>query len=154
MSSWRRIGVVGFSRETFDHEAARAHLRRFVSDLLARERGPDKPLPVIVSGWTNQGVPRLAYELARELGLGTVGISARAALRARAGRFPVDESIVVGERYGDESEAFIAYIDVLIRVGGGPQSRREVALFEEKHGHDPDALRDRLFQAEVAWFGR
>jgi hypothetical protein len=146
-----RIGVVGYSQRHFDHEAARAHLRRFVTALLELPEAA-RP-PEIVSGLTNQGVPKLAYELARELGLPTVGIAARQALRVRAGLFPVDRQILVGERFGDESPVLIAYIDKLIRVGGGPQSRAEVELFRAKCGHDDAVLTHCLFEAEVEWYG-
>jgi hypothetical protein len=148
-----KIGVVGFSQRHFDQDAARAHLRRFIVALLARPRAAETPVE-LVSGLTNQGVPQLAYVLATELGLRTVGISARQALRARAGCFPVDEQMIVGERYGDESQAFVDHVDVLIRVGGGPQSRREVELFRAKHRGDEAELEGRLFEAEVEWFGR
>lgn len=144
-----RIGVVGFSQRHFDHDAARTHLRRLVTSLLVEGQAAE-----IVSGLTNQGVPRLAYELATELGLATVGISAKQALRARAGCFPVTRRILVGERYGDESHSFIAYADVLIRIGGGAQSRREVELFRAKFGDDPTELGLRLFEVEVEWYGR
>ena len=143
-----RVGVVGFSQRHFDHEAARAHLRRLLTPLLAGRAGVE-----LVSGLTNQGVPKLAYELGVELGCVTVGFSAKQAVRARAGTFPVDRRILVGERYGDESEAFVAYIDALVRVGGGPQSRDEVARFRAKLGDDPALLAGRLFEAEVDWFG-
>jgi hypothetical protein len=148
-----KIGVVGFSQRHFDHEAAQLHLRRFVSELLELPECV-ATAPEIVSGLTNQGVPKLAYELARELGLPTVGIAARQALRVRAGLFPVDRRIIVGERFGDESPVLINYIDKLIRVGGGPQSRAEVELFRVKCGHDDAVLAGCLFEAEVEWFGR
>src|SRR5689334_10511841 len=123
-----RIGVVGFSRRHFDHAEANARLRECIAAVLARANvGPDDA--ELVSGLTNQGVPKLAYELARELGMRTVGVSAKQALRARAGMFPVDERVIVGERYGDESDALFQRIDVLIRIGGGPQSRRETEQF-------------------------
>lgn len=153
MDGCLRIGVVGFSQRYFDHAAARAHLRRFLTGVLERPEA-QQGQPELVSGLTNQGVPKLAYELARELGLVTVGIAARQALRVRAGLFPVDRQILVGERFGDESELFIASIDTLIRVGGGPQSRAEVELFRAKHDHDDAVLAERLFEAEVEWFGR
>lgn len=153
MTECLRIGVVGFSQRHFDHDAARAHLRRFVLGLLELPQAAATP-PEIVSGLTNQGVPKLAYELACELGLPTVGIAARQALRVRAGLFPVDRKILVGERFGDESPVLIAYIDKLIRVGGGPQSRAEVELFRAKCGHDDGVLAECLFEAEVEWYGR
>lgn len=153
MGECLRIGVVGFSQRHFDHEAARAHLRRFVTALLERPEARSGT-PEIVSGLTNQGVPKLAYELARELGLVTVGIAARQALRVRAGLFPVDRKILVGERFGDESPVLIDYIDKLLRIGGGPQSRGEVELFRVKCMHDDATLAECLFEAEVEWFGR
>jgi hypothetical protein len=152
-----RIGVVGFSQRHFDQEAARDHLRRRITPLVA-DAARDGSAIEIVSGLTNQGVPALAYELARELGVTTVGISAKQALRASAGVFPVDRRILVGKRYGDESAVFIASIDTLVRIGGGPQSRREVELFRAKleaEGQtDADTLARRLFEVEVDWYGR
>jgi hypothetical protein len=153
MDECLRIGVVGFSQRHFDHAAARAHLRRFIVGLLERPEARATP-PEVVSGLTNQGVPKLAFELARELQLPTMGISAKQALRVRSGLFPVDRKMIVGERFGDESPTFIAYIDTLIRIGGGPQSHAEVELFRAKYNHDHAMLADRLFEAEVEWYGR
>jgi hypothetical protein len=147
-----RIGVVGFSQRHFDHDTARAHLRRMLGALLERPQAQGLKVE-LVSGLTNQGVPRLAYELATVLGLRTVGISAKQALRVAAGVFPVDERILVGERFGDESATFVATIDVLIRVGGGRQSRHEVELFVQRFGGDEAELAQRLFEVEVDWYG-
>jgi hypothetical protein len=84
----------------------------------------------------------------------TVGVSAKQALRVRAGVYPVDERVIVGDRFGDESDAFLARIDVLIRIGGGAQSRREATacreLLERRGADVPRALIER----EVAWCGR
>ncbi|WP_157472253.1 hypothetical protein [Neolewinella persica] len=74
------------------------------------------------------------------------------ALRVRAGVFACDKKIIVGERFGDESEAFVAYIDGMIRIGGGPQSRREVELF--KALHPAPELSRRLLEEEVDWYGK
>lgn len=150
-----RIGVVGFSRSQFDHDEARARLREGVAAALARAgvRPADAEL---VSGLTNQGVPKLAYELAAELGMRTVGVSARRALRVRAGVYPVDERVIVGEDFGDESEAFLDRIDVLIRIGGGPQSRREAEAFRARlaeRGAAPTELDACLVEREVTWYG-
>jgi len=143
-----KIGVVGFSRNQFDQAAARTYLRDFFRHL--REKHGDRSIE-IVSGYTAQGVPLIAYELAREFGMQTVGFSARQALRVRAGVFPCDKELIVGERFGDESVAFVAYIDGMIRIGGGPQSRREVELF--KGLHPEQELSRRLIEEEVAWYG-
>lgn len=142
-----RVGVVGFSRRSFDQEAARRHLRAVLERLVARAGAARVE---VVSGLTNQGVPRLAYELAAELGLRTVGVSARRALRVRAGLWPVDERVIVGTDFGDESRAFVDRIDLLVRIGGGPQSRAEVELFRQKLRGDAAG---RLVEREVDWLG-
>jgi hypothetical protein len=86
------------------------------------------------------------------LGIATVGFSAKQALFVKSGGHPVKKVILVGEKFGEESADFIAYIDLLIRIGGGPQSRHEVELFKERHqGEDLTGI---LFEEEVHWFGR
>jgi hypothetical protein len=144
------VGVVGFSSPRFDHDEARVLLREALSGVLARA-GVVPGQAELVSGLTDVGVPGLAYALAVELGMRTIGISARQALRSR--RFPVDEQILVGQKYGDESEVFVARIDVLIRVGGGPQSRREVEMFKDKLARMGLSAEDRLIEREIAWLG-
>lgn len=144
-----KIGVVGFSRSSFDKKTAILKLRNIL-EFLAEGKNP-KEIEV-VSGYTNMGVPRIAYRLADDMGLVTVGFSAQQALRVRAGLYPVQKKILVGERFGDESEAFIEYIDILIRMGGGPQSRHETALFKQRHA-DQD-LSQILFEEEVDWYGK
>ena len=144
-----KIGVVGFSRNQFDQNRARSLLRNHLEQL--RDKHGERAIE-IVSGYTAQGVPLIAYELAQELGMLTVGFSAKQALRVRAGVFACDKEIIVGERFGDESEAFVKYIDGLIRIGGGPQSRREVTMFSALHAGP--TLPQRLVEEEVAWYGK
>ena len=144
-----KIGIVGFSRNQFDKKTAILKLRNKLEYLL--ERHTDKEIEV-VSGYTNIGVPRIAYRLADDMNLITVGFSAKQALKVRCGVYPVKKEIIVGERFGDESEAFIEYIDVLIRIGGGPQSRKEAALFKEKNKNNN--LSDILFEEEINWYGK
>ena len=144
-----KIGVVGFSRSQFDKKMAILKLRNILEVLIT---GKDASTIEIISGYTNMGVPRIAYRLADDLGLKTVGFSAKQALRVRAGVYPVKEVILVGERFGEESQQFIEYIDVLVRIGGGPQSRKEVALFKTLHkGKD---LSLRLYEEEITWYGK
>jgi hypothetical protein len=144
------LGVVGFSAKRFDHAAAEALLAAAVPEMIARLSARTT---VLVSGLTDCGVPGIAYRVATRMGLATVGISARQALRVRAGLFPVDRRILVGRRFGDESAAFVAMIDALIRVGGGPQSRREAAMFREKLTAQGLAPAARMIEHELAWLG-
>jgi hypothetical protein len=72
------------------------------------------------------GVPAIAYREAVRRGWRTAGYACSRA--AGLPCFPVDERVIVGSAWGDESDAFVAAVEVLIRVGGGPQSHREVAM--------------------------
>jgi orotate phosphoribosyltransferase-like protein len=143
-----KIGVVGFSRNQFDKVEAYQKLFKYITDLVDAD---NKQFVEIVSGYTASGVPLLAYQIADKLGLETVGISARQALNVKSGRYPVKKLMLIGKKFGDESEKFIEYIDILIRIGGGKQSRHEVELFKKRYA-DQD-LNQILFETEVTWFG-
>ncbi|MEM7657013.1 MAG: hypothetical protein AAF399_12845 [Bacteroidota bacterium] len=149
MSHSLKYGIVGFSRNQFDQAAARRILKELFVQI--QHKHPEKAIE-IVSGYTNMGVPKIAYELAEEMGFITVGFSAAQALRVKSGVFPVQKVILEGERFGDESEAFVRYIDALIRVGGGEQSRRETAMFKELHAGRP--LQKLVREYEVEWYGK
>lgn len=149
MKQFKRIGIVGFSRNQFDKKRAASLLRKYFTEL-TQDKNP-KSIE-IVSGYTDSGIPRIAYQIADEMGLSTVGYSARQALKVRSGVYPVKNVIIVGNRFGDESEKFVRYIDMLVRIGGGKQSRHEVALFKELY--DETELEKRLFEEEVEWYGR
>ena len=143
-----RIGVVGYSGRKFDESIARAGLNRiFTEEMETREADPARI--EVVSGLTNIGIPKIAYELATEMGMKTVGISASRALTSDVGTYPVDKQIIVGQNYGDESEEFISYIDVLVRIGGGRQSLDEVAMFRERFDGDDASLAKCLIEVEM-----
>lgn len=143
-----RIGVVGYSGRRFDEAVARETLRRLLAEQIENRELEVKAVEV-VSGLTNLGIPKIAYELAVEMGMKTVGISASRALTASSGVFPVDKQIIVGRHYGDESQEFISYIDVLLRIGGGEQSSKEVEMFRERFSQDPASLDGCLFEVEL-----
>jgi len=139
-----KIGVVGFSSNQFNHKEASLKLKKLL-DHIVRNHG--KEGLVLVSGYTNSGVPKIAYDWAVELGMETVGFSAKQALTVDSGVYPVDKVILVGEKFGEESQSFVEYIDILIRIGGGNQSRHEVELFKEHKGLVD--LEKILFEAEI-----
>ena len=144
-----KIGIVGFSRSQFDKKMAILKLRNILEKLTI---GKAPASIEIISGYTNMGVPRIAYRLADDMGFKTVGFSAKQALRVRAGVYPVKEVILEGERFGEESQKFIEYIDILVRIGGGPQSRKEVELFKTHYkGKDLSLM---LFEEEITWYGK
>jgi hypothetical protein len=139
-----KYGIVGFSRKDFDQKQAAQILRACFEKI--KRKHPNTTVE-IVSGYTNTGVPKLAYELANEFGFVTVGFSAQQALEVSCGVYPVQKVVLIGQQFGDESEDFVQYIDALIRVGGGAQSKHEVALFKSINGHR--ALEDLLQEFEL-----
>lgn len=143
------VGVVGFSQNQFDHKMAEQIIRTYYEKLVSEHS--DKTIE-IVSGYTNTGVVKIAYELADEFGFVTVGFSAKQALTVRAGLYPVQKVILRGEKFGDESSDFVRYINRLLRVGGGKQSRAETQLFKEiQSGRDLSII---LEEHEVEWYGQ
>lgn len=125
-----RIGVVGYSTQEFDRDRAREVIADQFDEIV--DSADVEGTPVVVSGLTDVGVPGLAYREAERRGWRTVGVAC-----ARADRYPwypVDESVVRDEweEWGDESEAFLGRIDVLIRVGGGSQARAECVAARER----------------------
>jgi hypothetical protein len=143
-----RIGVVGYSRTNIDEPHTRALLQASFKKFIAQAHAERLTIE-IVSGLTNAGVPKVAYELATQWQLKTVGISARAALAATCGVFPVRKQMLIGETFGDESAYFIQYIDCLTRIGGGEQSLHEVEMFKEKLHHNPQQLAHWLIEHEL-----
>lgn len=144
MSQTIKIGVVGYSGKPFDKAIAKEKLISILESLIYEY---DDQNIELVSGYTNIGVPKIAYEIADELGMHTVGFSAKEALNVDCGLYPVKKKFIVGEKFGDESEAFIKYIDVLIRIGGGAQSLSEVLLFKDLN-KDQD-LEEILFEEDI-----
>lgn len=143
-----KIGVVGYSRPNIDVPQTRALLQINLKKFILQAKVNRLQIE-IVSGLTNAGVPKVAYELATDWQLKTVGISAREALQAECGIFPVQKQMLIGQHYGDESSYFIRYIDCLLRIGGGPQSLKEAEMFKEKHHHDPVTLAQWLIEHEL-----
>ena len=116
-----RVGVVGYCPPTkFDSTKAVDMIEDAFSQI-AREH-PDKDI-VIVSGLTDVGVLGIAYTAAVLRGWKTVGIACKRAEEHPL--FPVDEKIIVGKNWGEESATFLDSIDIIVRVGIGKQSIAE-----------------------------
>lgn len=117
-----RVGVVGYSARKFDKKKGLGFLREAFDEI---ERKYGKNI-MIVSGLTDLGVPALAYREAVKRGWKTSGIACAKA--EKYDTFDVDEKIIVGKEWGDESQTFIDSIDLMIRIGGGKQSHKETKI--------------------------
>jgi hypothetical protein len=142
-----KIGVVGYSSNNFDEALANELLLLAFKRILSLNI--DSKEIEIVSGLTNIGVPKLAYQIADSFGYTKVGISAARALKVNCGVYKVDKIIIEGEEFGDESEVFVDYIDYLVRVGGGKQSITEVGMFSRKCKDHGAVVRERLIEYEL-----
>lgn len=129
------IGVVGYSGQKFDENAARSAL----NDLLDQASDGRNDV-TIVSGLNDLGIPALAYRAAHQRGWGTSGVACSKATHYNC--YPVDKKVIVGDNWGDESQTFLDTCDVLVRVGGGKQSLREVNEFRARGG--------RVFEFDLA----
>ena len=123
-----RIGVVGYSGKKFNQIVAKA-LMEIVLDLV-EEYHKDKEY-MLVSGLTDLGIPAIAYRSAKKRKWKTMGIACEKA--EEYDLYPVDEKIIEGKDWGDESVTFLDNIDVLVRIGGGEQSMDEVEKAKKKN---------------------
>ena len=119
-----RIGVIGYSAQKFNEKKARAFLNSALASYY-----PMGSNVSIVSGLTNIGVPKIAYELAVEHCLRTVGICCELAKYEDC--FDCNEIHYVGKNWGDDSIFFLSSIDELIRIGGGDIAMKEVKIAKQ-----------------------
>jgi hypothetical protein len=114
-----KVGVIGYSAQKFDEQEALTILRSLFSNLPTDSE--------IVSGYTNLGIPGLAYKVAREFGFSCTGVACQKAKEYQC--FPCDKVVMddCWVEWGDESHYFLQYCDSFIRIGGGNQSKNEHA---------------------------
>jgi len=121
-----KVGIIGYSNQSFNKQKAREEIKRIYDELEDKHNNIS-----IVSGYTNLGIPKIAYEEATEKGWETVGIACKKASNYET--YPVDKFVIVGEDWGDESELFLNSIDILVKIGGGKQSDEECRKAKEKN---------------------
>ena len=119
-SNYYRVGIVGYSAQKFDEKEARFLICKEYVRLI--NKNPGKNISII-SGLTNLGIPKIAYENAAICNFHTVGVACSKAVEFDC--FPVDHKFIIGDEWGDESSTFISMLDELIRIGGGKQSLKE-----------------------------
>lgn len=123
-----KVGVVGYCPPTLFDEDEALTMIQDAYDKIAEQFGDRKI--VIVSGLTNVGVLKIAYEEATKRSWRTVGIACERAQEHEL--YPVDEKLIVGKNWGDESSAFIEALQAIVRVGVGKQSLKETELVKSK----------------------
>lgn len=146
-----KIGIIGSLKPNFDVEDAKEKIIESI-DLILKYH-PNKNYQVI-SVMTNEGIPKHAYDIAREkYKFLTVGYASEMIYQGKYGVYPVDEKKIVGEKYGDECQYLINNINCLIRIGGGYQSNYEVEEFKNLllTKYDNLNLNHYIIEKEINW---
>ena len=125
------VGISGYSAQKFDVIEARELIEEALDDIENEyiESGDYEEI-VVVSGLTNMGIHKIAYEVADNRGYNTIGIAPEEVNEEAMELYPVDEIIIEGKTFGDESEEYIDIIDVLVTIGGGAQTMTEIEMAE------------------------
>jgi len=121
------VGVVGYSGGKFNEDVAKA-LMAIALDVVEEHNPSDKY--ELVSGLTDMGIPAIAYRMAEKREWKLVGIACSKADEYDC--YDVDETIIEGDDWGQESKIFLDRLDVLIRIGGGKQSIEETEKAKKK----------------------
>ena len=116
------VGFVGYSVMEFDKTNAQ--------EVIDHIFGTFPENTVVVTGATKIGIPNLVVKTAKKAGIRSIGIMPKEGYET--GLSKVDELVVDGEKWGDESATFINMIDKLCAIGGGRQSTKEILMAEEK----------------------
>ena len=126
-----KIGVIGYSIQEFDKKKAIEYLKEAFDFIEKQYRNRKK---TVISGLTDLGIPALAYREAVKREWRVEGITCSKALDYIW--YPVSDITMVGRNWGDESETFLEAINILVRIGGGEQSMREVEMAKKIRGID------------------
>lgn len=127
-----KIGVVGYVRELGEAGQKAQHLLNQAFDAIVAAN-PRVTEIWVVSGLSDLGVLGIAYRTAKNRGWKTEGVAC-GMVHGKPWFEGIDTYTIIGQEWGDESEAFLAACDVLVRIGGGDQSLREAALFKQRGG--------------------
>ena len=112
MSNVVRVGVVGYVSERFDTVEAWKLVQKGFETV--RRNFPGKTFEV-VSTMQDRGVPQAAYYQAAQNGWATVGVAPAEVLNEKT--WPTDTAKCAGEKWGDEQNAFLEAVDVVVSVG-------------------------------------
>lgn len=127
------VGVVGYSAGEFDKEKAYKYMIDGLKTIIDNNKFNSYKDIEIVSGFTDYGIPAIAYRVADYFNIKTVGFACNKAIDENMELYSVDEGYIKGDNWGDESDYFLERIDALIRIGGGNQAHEETEKFKENN---------------------
>lgn len=115
-----KIGFCSYSETSFDIQKANEIIKTIKQNISDDDE--------IVSGATMYGIPKLVYNYFNKNK--KIGIMCKQGYDCEL--YPCDVIYSIGDNWGDESEFFIKYIDVLYKIGGGKQSIKEMKMAKER----------------------
>lgn len=119
------VGITGYSsKQPIDWNAAKEVMKEQLIHLVQKSSRK----VIISSGATNTGVPAMAYDVAHELGIRTIGIACKKPLNQSDLKLTSSLSTVFffGDNWGSESKIFLETSEYMIGLGGGKQARVEI----------------------------
>ena len=122
-----RIGVIGYSAQKFDKAKASEFINEAFDEIENENTNAEFS---VVSGLSDMGIPAIAYKEANKRKWETVGIAPKVV--EDYDLYPCDKKHIIGKDWGEESNFFLDYIDVLVKIGGGKQSNQESKKAKEK----------------------
>lgn len=126
-----KIGVIGYSMQEFNKKKAIEYIKTAFDFI---EKQYSDVTKTVISGLTDLGIPALAYREAKRRNWRVEGIAYTKALDYIW--YSVSNVTSVGSNWSDESETFLNAINILVRIGGGKQSMREVEMAKKMRGID------------------
>ena len=129
------IGVTGFSDESkiSNVDAYKKNIEFSIGSIkyIVEIRNGKVPSFVFVGGLTYSGVNRFMYDYVSKLPDTSKTVGIACAKAKDYPQFPVDETHIIGNEWGEESDFFLKYIDCLIAFPGGKQSQDEAKKFQD-----------------------
>lgn len=113
-----RIGIVGYDQDgLYDEAEVDDELASMIDEAISFAKLPSSTDIVVVGNLLDRGVTKIGYDLASDRGYTTVGIFPDSTLY-ESEIYPVDREFTVGTDTPDDAlNAFVNYVDIIIRVG-------------------------------------
>lgn len=125
------VGFVGYCSPTEFDENRAVELINRAFDQVKKDYPTVKKFN-LVSGVVNGGTIRLAYKIAEERGWELWGVACKKAENLLwYPRLKRNNIQIIGSEWGEESIYFTDNVDIIVRVGGGPQSAYECYLLKQ-----------------------
>ena len=124
------VGVIGCDHDNYSIDDAKIILEDSLDEIEKEYIETDEYDKICVVIKPNKiGIPLLAYDIAIDRQYDIIGISSES---KDTDLLDLEDIIFIGSKQGQESQYFISYIDVLVKIGGGEFEEKEMELAVEE----------------------